>query len=142
MPLTLTRLARFLGQPQKERSAALQAVLLLATARLGLRYATVPATRRGLARVARSTGVPPRRLSEIVSAAAQVLPGASPCLPRALVLESLLTAAGAPAELRIGLSARNGNEPPQAHAWVDLAGTAVAEDVSRFTPLPIFGARG
>jgi hypothetical protein len=142
MPVTPTQLARFLGQPRVERSAALQAVFLLTAARLGLRYATVPATRRCLARVARSSGVAPRRLSEIVSAASQVLPGASGCLPRALVLESLLTAAGAPAELRIGLSARNGNGPPSAHAWVDLAGTAIAEDVSRFTPVPIFGARG
>jgi hypothetical protein len=142
MPVTPARLARFLGHPRAERSAALQAVVLLAAARLGLRYATVPATRRGLARVARSSGVPPLRLSEIVSAASQVLPGPSACLPRALVLESMLTAAGAPAELRIGLSARNGKAAPSAHAWVDLAGTAVAEDVSRFTPLPIFGARG
>jgi hypothetical protein len=84
----------------------------------------------------------PQRLADLVRAASQVLPGVTRCVPRAVVLEALLREAGHPAELRIGVTPLGGRRRPEAHAWVELSGVAVAEDASPYTALPLFGARG
>jgi len=138
----LSRVARFFEQPWEEQRAGFLCLVLLAAARLGVGRGGIPATRRILAQVTPSTTVNAKRLAQIVASASRALPGATTCLPRALVLEALLRAAGRAAELRIGLAPREGKPRPEAHAWVDLGGAAVAEDVSRYTPLPLFGARG
>jgi len=56
-------------------------------------------------------------------------------------LEGLLVAAGHPAELRIGLAPSVGRDGPDAHAWVELGGIALAGDTTRYTALPLFGAK-
>ena len=116
--------------------------VLLAVARAGIRLLDVPTTRAILRRVTPSSSLGTVRLAQIVISAARALPGATTCLPRALVLEALLCADGRAAELRIGLAPRAGAPKPEVHAWVELSGQAVAEDVSRYTTAPLFGARG
>ena len=136
-----TRLARFVSLPQEERRRLFAAAALLAVARLGVKVAGVSRTRHFLARVSPRWTVDPERLADLVRMACQALPGATPCLPRAIVLEALLRAAQHPAELRIGVASRNGGERLPAHAWVEVDGIAVAEDPSRYTALPVFGTR-
>lgn len=114
---------------------------MLGLARLGVGRGGVGRARRLAARLAPASRLAPVRLDEIVRAASRVLPGLTRCLPRAITLEALLLRAGHAAELRVGLAPREGRERPGAHAWVELDGTAVGEDASRFTALPLFGTR-
>ena len=136
-----TRLARFVSLPPKERVRLFAAAVLLATARLGVKAAGVSRTRQLLSRLSPGFRVEPERLADLVRMACQALPGATSCLPRAIVLEALLRAARHPAELRIGVASRNGGQRLPAHAWVEVDGIAVAEDPSRYTALPVFGTR-
>ena len=140
--MRLTRLARFRRLPPEERRLMPVLVALLGLARLGVSHAGVERTRRAAARLCPRTSLGPKRLADLVSLAGQMLPGATPCLARAIVLEALLVEAGHAAELRIGVTPRIGRERSFAHAWVELCGVAVAEDPSRYTALPLFGTRG
>jgi len=135
------RLARFRGLPPGERSLLTEAAAMLALARLGLRVLGVSLTRRLVRRVSPGSPLEPVRVAELVRMACEALPGATLCLPRAIVLEALLAEADHPAELRIGIASGNDTGRRAAHAWVELRGVAVAEDPSRYTALPVFGAR-
>ena len=75
---------------------------------------------------------PTRRIAErwgtAVDRAVRWMPGESACLVRATALQALVAAAGLPrAEVRIGV--RRGSNGFEAHAWVELDGTAIAEPV-------------
>lgn len=135
------RLARFRDLPRGERSLLIAAAAMLALARLGLSALGVPRTRRLVRHLSPGSHLEPARVAERVRMACEALPGSTLCLPRAIVLEALLAEAHHPAELRIGIA--SGSEPGTraAHAWVELRGVAVAEDPSRYTALPVFGAR-
>lgn len=119
----------------------LVAAARLAVARLGVRLAGVARTRRLVGRQTFRGPVEPERGAELVRMASAALPGATLCLPRAIALEALLIEADHPAELRIGIAPDQGPGQLSAHAWVELRGVAVAEDASRYTALPVFGAR-
>jgi hypothetical protein len=135
-------LARFLRLPPAERRLVVVLVPLLAVVRIAVAWARVPRVRRLAAWLAPRSAAEPLRLAELVASAGRMLPGDTRCLARAIGLEALLLKAGHAAELRIGLSARQGRDRPDAHAWVELGGRAVGEDASAYTPLPLFGARG
>ena len=113
---------------------------MLAFVRLGLRVLGVPRTRRLVRRVSPGSPLEPVRVAELVRMACEALPGATLCLPRAIVLEALLVEADHPAELRIGIASGNETGRRAAHAWVEVRGVAVAEDPSRYTAVPVFGA--
>jgi hypothetical protein len=136
------RLARFCQLPPEERRLLPIVAVLLGLARLGVSQAGVPRTRRLATRLVPRSSLQPQRLADLVGVACQVLPGVTPCLSRAIVLEALLVGAGHAAELRVGVAPLIGRERLDAHAWVELGGLAVAEDPSRYTALPLFGARG
>jgi hypothetical protein len=71
----------------------------------------------------------------IVRAVASRSPFGATCLPRALVLQSLLRAQGVASQLRIG--ARKGEDGFEAHAWVACLGTALgaaSDDGPEFVP--------
>jgi hypothetical protein len=133
--------ARFRRLSSSELRTVAWASLALVVARLGARCSSVPVTRRALARLAPGSALPPARIAEVTAGVVQLLPGRTRCLPRAMALEALLQGAGHPAELRIGVAPRLGRPRLDAHAWVDLGGVAVAEDVSRYASLPLFGVR-
>lgn len=119
----------------------LVAAARLALARFGVGLAGVARTRRVVGRRTFRRPVEPERGAELVRMASAALPGATLCLPRAIALEALLIEADHPAELRIGVAPDPNSGRLSAHAWVELRGVAVAEDVSRYTALPVFGAR-
>jgi hypothetical protein len=133
---------RFLGFPLGEKRLLLSLPALLAVARLGIRSASVPSVRQTILRMAPKSAITPERLAELINVAAQRLPGFTPCLPRAIVLEALLRSSGRVAELRVGVATLKAGLPPEAHAWVEVDGVPVAETVTGYTVLPLFGTRG
>lgn len=141
MRLQARRLARFRDLPRGEQRLLAAAAAMLALARVGLRVVGVPRTRRMVRRLSPGSPLEPVRVAELVRMACEALPGATLCLPRAIVLEALLAEADHPAELRIGIASLGETGGRTAHAWVELRGVAVAEDPSRYTALPVFGAR-
>ncbi len=74
-----------------------------------------------------------------VDIAARNQPRPATCLPRALVLHRLLSQAGCPSELNVGV--RRSGEALDGHAWVTVAGEPIGETAGlpdRY--LPIRGA--
>lgn len=66
------------------------------------------------------------RWGRALDRALRILPGESACLVRSAALRDLLVARGVPgAEVRIGV--RRGPDGFEAHAWVELDGTPLAE---------------
>lgn len=117
--LTLARL-----EPA-ERSLALRTLLLVAGVRAALWIVPFPR----LQSLIRSLNVlplsvpretPVERLVWAVRAASRRVPGAS-CLTQSVALHCLLTHAGHPSEVRIGV-ANDSERGFQAHAWVEHAG--------------------
>lgn len=126
----------------RRRRADLQAFArawgLLLAADLGLRALSFPRVDRWLASAV--TGAPEEgevgRLVWATEAAARHHLYPMRCLPKALCLRRLLRRHGIEAELRIGVSTRDGGLA--AHAWVERRGVPVGEtrDVEeRFPPL-------
>jgi len=136
-----SRLAAYWRLPPEERRVVPRALLLVAFARLAVPRAGVTRTRRAVARLAPRSAISSRRLAVLVAAAARVLPGAGPCLPRAIALEALLLGAGRAAELRIGVAPRSGRGRLDTHAWVEVEGVALDEDSAPYVALPLFGTR-
>ncbi len=122
-----SRLARFLALPAAEKRVFVCALLLLPLVRAGLRV-------RGFARMREWSAAPAApgraspapdaaRIGALVAAAAGVLPGASTCLARSLLLVRLLGRRGLRGELRIGV--RRTESGIESHAWVELQGAAL-----------------
>ena len=138
---------RFLRLPAADRALLVRSVLLLGATRLALWLLPLRVVRRLLTRAARPSSAAPatqERIAWSISVARRVVPQAT-CLPQALVAEALLTRAGHPAELRIGV-VKTDQGRLVAHAWVASGGRIVVgelhEGLSGYTPLPpLPGAR-
>jgi hypothetical protein len=76
----------------------------------------------------------------MVRVAATYGPFRAKCLPRAIVLWSMLRRAGVAAELRLGV--RHGDRGFEAHAWVEVGGVHLDEqpEAVPFVPLRAFAA--
>lgn len=106
----------------------------------------LPRLRRSLAapRPARLAGVSeaaaPEEVARLVRAAATLFPLETTCLHRSLCLEALLRRRGVEAELQLGVRTAEGDLA--AHAWVEHAGSAIAEPAAsrerfrRLRPVP------
>jgi hypothetical protein len=120
--------------PRQDWHLIAQAWLLLPLSRLALRALPAGVRRRLLA------GPPPIRESRLaapqlwreamrrkdaVDVASRNHLMTFRCVPRALVLRALLTRAGIPAELRIGVRKRD--ERLEAHAWLECYGRPLGE---------------
>lgn len=134
-----------------ERRLLLEAVMLLALVRLGLRLLPFRAVRGLLARFGAGAGTAAagadvtRRVLWAVNAASR--PAGVTCLPRALAAHTLLARRGLASDLRIGVTRRPGS-PLEAHAWVEAGGGVLIgdlPDLARFKPLadlPLAGLDG
>ena len=120
----------------------LEAALVVGSAVVGLRLASVPRLQRLSERWHRpAEGHTPDaatrdRVVWAVGVASHFLPRAS-CLPRTLAAQLLLGRRGLPTQLRIGV-ARRGADAIAAHAWLEnAAGTVIydPEDRTAYTPL-------
>jgi Transglutaminase-like superfamily len=126
----MTRLHKYLRLSPAERSLLLRAVTLLVIFRLALWLLPYPVLRRLMQSnllAHRSHGslntFPIERLTWAVRVASRFVPAAT-CLTQSLALRTLLTRAGHPASVRIGV-AKDALEGFQAHAWVESQGQAL-----------------
>ena len=137
---------RFASLERSDRRLVLEAVLLMAFVRAGLRLFRFPTLRRALDQYVglRAIGHAGSRAAAIdrvrwaVKVAAARIPPAT-CLVQALTADAILRRMGLASELRIGVRVRgNGAGPIEAHAWVDCNGlvvTGAIEDLSDFRVL-------
>lgn len=131
-------LRRFSQLDRGQRTLALRALAWIPLARCALRllpFGRVRGLFGWLARGHLLTGCSAEEIRWAVLGASWRLPGTR-CLPRALVMQTLLRRAGIPAELRIGV-ARAPGEEFAAHAWVECSGQPFLEHepVTTYTPL-------
>ena len=128
----LRKLRRWVTLAPADRTAVIEAWLLLAAAKLSLRRLDLGRCQRLLA------ALPPRsrpaeepierlaaRLRGWIGAAANNHLSSSRCLERALVLRAMLVRRGHQATLRIGV--RRPGTGLEAHAWVEWDGVAVVD---------------
>lgn len=124
----MDRLRRFVLLPSVERRLFARAVLLLALLRAVLWKYPARAVRDRLA--ARGTrpvpGPTPAQIGWAVRSAARYVPGAT-CLAQAVAASILLSRAGRPAVLQIGVTKPN-RSTLSAHAWVESDGLVVVGD--------------
>jgi hypothetical protein len=139
--MAIRAVERFFRLPPADRRLLVRSLLLLAATRVALWMLPFQTVRRLLARTARPTAAartPTERISWAIGVAQRVIPSAT-CLPQALVGEALLTRAGHPFELRIGV-AKTAAGGLHAHAWIESDGRVVVgelvQGLSEFTRLP------
>lgn len=122
----MNALLKYKRLPAPERLLLLRTAALLALFRLALWILPYRSLRRwmeaALKGQARRKSLPHDvdRLTWAVRAASRAVPAAT-CLTQALALHFLLTRAGHPARVQIGV-AKDATEGFQAHAWVDSDG--------------------
>lgn len=148
--ITRRDLSRFVRLSPRRRWAVVRAAVWLPAVDLALRTVGFSVVRRWLRRLASprkgragySAGASSE--AERVETLAWAVAAASAhhlypmrCLPRSLVLQTLLAREGIPAELRIGVRREDGRL--EAHAWVEHEGRPLAE---RDDPLGTFSALG
>jgi Transglutaminase-like superfamily len=134
-------LERFLRLPAADRWLLVRSVCWLGAARLAVWLLPFRVARRLMT----PAGFPPlasdltsERIAWALARARRVVPRAT-CLPQALAAEALLTRAGHPADLRIGVI-KTDDGRLMAHAWVESSGSVVVgqldEGLAQYTPLP------
>ena len=123
----MNRLRRFVLRPSVERRLVARAVLLLALLRAALwRYPARTLRDRLAARGPQPVGPTPEQIGWAVRSAARYVPGAT-CLVQAVAASILLSRAGRPAVLQIGVAKPN-RSTLSAHAWVESEGVVVVGD--------------
>jgi hypothetical protein len=139
-----SRIAKFLRVSWPERTLLVRALLTLAVARLILWLLPFKTVRKLLTprRLgARSSVITTERVQWAVNNAQRVIPDAT-CLPQAVTAEALLTRAGHPVLLRIGVMKTTAGKF-LAHAWAESEGRIVVGNLpkglgefSHLPPLP------
>jgi hypothetical protein len=137
-------LARFLRLPRSDRRLLLKSLLTLGAARLFIRILPFRTARRLLTprpRTDRPRALAPGQVRWAIGVAQRVVPDAT-CLPQAVAAESILTRAGYPVLLRIGVL-KSAAGKFEAHAWVECEGEIVVGQLpgglgeyAQFPPLP------
>lgn len=137
-------LGKFLRLPAWEKRLLLRAILTLGVARVTLKMLPFARVRRLLTQrpgAPRHPHIAPLNVRWAIKHAERVIPDAT-CLPQAVTAESLLTSAGYPVALRIGVTKR-ADGAFEAHAWAESDGRIVIGDLpwglgdfSHLPPLP------
>ena len=137
-------LGKFLRLPMWEKRLLLRAIVTLGVARLTLKLLPFARVRRLLTPrpgVPKHPNIAPLNVRWVIKQAERVIPDAT-CLPQAVTAEALLTRAGYPVLLRIGVTKRE-NGRFEAHAWAESNGRIVIGDLpwglgdfSHLPPLP------
>ncbi|MGD2113461.1 MAG: lasso peptide biosynthesis B2 protein [Acidobacteriota bacterium] len=140
LSIGLHEIRRFLRLPWRRRLDLLRAAAWLLAVDLGLRTVGFAAVRRVLRRLGRAprprgtgaadgvgvgVGTEAEALGWTVTAAARHHLYPMRCLPRSLVLQTLLARRGIPSALRIGV--QTGEDGLEAHAWVEHEGRPLGE---------------
>lgn len=139
----MDRLPRFLRLAGSDKLLLIEAVVLLASIRIGLRVLPFETMRAALGRLARSgagtSGGDAARDRALwaVEAAARQFPVVGTCLTQALASHVLLGRRGCQANLRIGVT-RDATGEFVAHAWLEKDGVVLigGGGHTRYTPMP------
>lgn len=139
----MARLSKFLRLPMREKVLLVEATILLASIRMGLRVLPFETLRRLLGRLARSRSTGPRsdaipgRTLWAIEAAGRQFPRIGTCLTQALASHVLLGRQGCISNLRIGVT-RDANGVFIAHAWLEKDGVVlIGESGHRgYSPMP------
>ena len=139
------RLRRLAGLSARERLLLLQATILMATVRVGLKALPFAALRQVLRRL----GTPSKRLHDgsgvtaaqviwAVETAGRQVSFIGTCLTQALVAHVMLSRRGHPSNLRIGVK-RDVHGTFTAHAWLERDGHVLigGEPHHNFVPMPV-----
>ena len=140
------RLSRFVSLSTRERTLLVQATILLALARIGLRTLPFATLRNILSKLStigrrKGGGVSDNRVGKqiiwAVDTVGRHLPLIGTCLTQALAAHVLLSRSGFESELRIGVT-RDPNGKFLAHAWLEKQGAIlIGGDCSEdYTPMP------
>ena len=142
----MERLSKFLRLSREEKSLLIQAIILLATTRGGLRVLPFVTLRNLLTRLTRRRGgtehrfggAGPDRTVWAVQTASRHFPAIGTCLTQALAMHVLLARKGSQSQLRIGVM-RNSDGKFVAHAWLEKDGVIVigAAGHKSYTPMPV-----
>ncbi len=131
----MRKLRRWAALKPSDRRAFAEAWALLVIAGLGLRWLGLQRVERLLGRLSgrsASAALPPpeetERLRRLVAQAAANHLGSPRCLPRALVLRSMLQRRGWGSQLRIGV--RRAGRGIEGHAWLESDGRPLAGEIS------------
>lgn len=137
-------LSRFLRLPNWEKRLLLRAIFTLGVARVTLKLLPFARVRRLLTPrrgAMKHPHIAPINVRWAIKHAERVIPDAT-CLPQAVTAEALLTRAGHPVLLRIGVTKREEGRF-EAHAWAESGGRIVIGDLpdglgefSHLPPLP------
>lgn len=136
----MTNLRRFLARSGTEQRAAMLAVAVAPLVKLVLRFRGYARTARLLGQLSPSPVSSPERATKNAGAAhgaMRRLPFEMTCLERSLVVWWLL-GGDAAGSIRFGVAPGEAEDPPNFHAWVEVAGRAVddgVEHVGSFLPL-------
>ena len=127
---------RFMRLERADRRLVVEAVVLVAIARVGLRALPFVSLRKlfdAAKRLRSRSGGRTARIAWAIDAAAQVMPARN-CLQDALAADVMLCRRGYPSTLRLGVKkSDNARMPIDAHAWVESDGAIVA---GRLATLP------
>jgi hypothetical protein len=122
------RLSRFFRLSRREQSLLLQAAVLLAAIRVGLRVLPFAQLRKLLGRLARTgtgtahqAGGAREQIVWAVETAGRYFPSVGTCLTQALAMQVLLARTGCQSRLRIGVT-RDRKGTFVAHAWLEKDG--------------------
>jgi hypothetical protein len=142
--VALEGLRKFARIPGWERALLVRAILTLGFARLTLKLLPFARVRRLITPrpgAPKHPHIAPLNVRWAIKHAERVIPDAT-CLPQAVTAEALLTRAGHPVALRIGVTKREDGRF-EAHAWAESGGRIVIGDLpwglgefSHLPPLP------
>ncbi len=142
--MALDALRQFARIPGWEKRLLLRAILTLGLARLTLKLLPFARVRRLITPrpgAPKHPQIAPPNVRWAIKQAERVIPDAT-CLPQAVTAEALLTRAGYPVLLRIGVTKRDDGRF-EAHAWAESNGRIVIGDLpwglgefSHLPPLP------
>lgn len=119
------------------RAAVAEAMVLASLARFLIRFVPFKFWRPSLGRIAGSGGRPEKGdgletalpLAKAVNRGADLLPGETICLPRAMTLQWMLARRGRPSSLVFGVSSETEIDAGRAlHAWIECDGMVVLGD--------------
>jgi hypothetical protein len=137
------KLGRFLHMTARQRALLIEAVLLLAVARLAIVALPFRRIAPWLQRAPQSSGCDAATVQAVrqaVTAAARNVPWDAVCLPQAMAAKAMLARRGQASALHLGAGKADGGGL-MAHAWLIAGGEIVVGEagIAGVTPLARFG---
>lgn len=138
-------LRKFLQLNWSDRQVLFSAFVLVILIKLGLKFLSFPQLLRILDRLSQPSrrrrspaALTIDRITWLVTISANLVPGHTKCLVRALTAQVFLKRHQHPCELRIGVTRPDSNGNLEAHAWIESQGQIILgdlPDLAKYSPL-------